>query len=213
MKGPLVAGIDEAGRGSVLGPMVIALFALEGDRVRELEELGVKDSKTLTPSVRERLYDRLRSMGALIRTKRINPTHIDRCSKSRGGCGLNELELKAMRELISGVRPHAVYIDSPYRNTRKASELIGPIGGVKIHFKVRADASIAVVAAASIVAKVLRDRAIRELGDVGSGYPSDPKTRSHLERLVTCGHLPNYVRRSWRTVGSFQRLDVYLDER
>ncbi|MCS7117407.1 MAG: ribonuclease HII [Thaumarchaeota archaeon] len=211
MRGRLIAGIDEAGRGSLFGPMVVALFAIEGQRLRELSELGVRDSKALTPRAREQLFDRLRCMGALIRERYVSPEVIDNSSKFRGGRGLNELELKVMRDLIEDVKPDVVYIDSPYRNARRASELMGSVRGVRVFFEVRADAKRSVVAAASIVAKVLRDRAVTQLGEVGSGYPSDPKTIKHLELLISSGHLPEYVRRSWKTVRSDSRLDVFLE--
>ncbi|MEN3047709.1 MAG: ribonuclease HII [Candidatus Caldarchaeales archaeon] len=213
MAGSLVAGVDEAGRGSVLGPMVIALLAVEEERIRELRRMGVRDSKSLTPRRRELLFGALKERGAVIRVKVLEPEIIDRSARSSGGTGLNALELSAMRELIEEVRPRVVYVDSPYGDTRRARELMGRVEGVEVRFELRADARFAVVAAASIVAKVTRDRAVRALGDFGSGYPSDPKTRRHLRALAATGNFPGYVRRSWRTVRSLCTLDRYLDER
>ncbi|MCX8203053.1 MAG: ribonuclease HII [Nitrososphaeria archaeon] len=208
----LVAGVDEAGRGSVLGPLVIALIAVEEETVEELSAMGVRDSKSLTPRARERLFGALVERGAVIRVKLLEPESIDRSARSRGGIGLNALELRAIRELIEEVKPRVVYVDSPYRTPTRARELMGRVEGVDVRFAVRADVRFPVVAAASIVAKVTRDRAVRGLGDVGSGYPSDPRTMGHLRALAASGSLPDYVRRSWRTVRSLGTPDRHLDE-
>jgi ribonuclease HII len=204
----LVAGIDEAGRGAALGPMVVAIFAIDEDRIWELRRIGVRDSKALSRSARERIFEQLMNLDAKRSYRKVEPSEIDAAVRSRGGRGLNALEVKVFRELIEEVRPQLVYIDSPYRNAKMVYELIGEVKGVRVVCEVRADAKYEVVSAASIVAKVIRDRSVSEIG-AGSGYPSDPRTRRYLREVAIRGEVPPYVRRSWRSFRNALTLDDF----
>jgi ribonuclease HII len=204
----LVAGIDEAGRGAALGPMVVAIFAIDEDRIWELRRIGVRDSKALTRSARERIFERLMNLDAKRSYRKVEPSEIDAAVRSRGGRGLNALEVEVFRELIEEVRPQLVYIDSPYRNAKRVHELIGEVKGVRVVCEVRADAKYEVVSAASIVAKVIRDRSVSEIG-AGSGYPSDPRTRRYLREVAIRGEVPPHVRRSWRSFRNALTLDDF----
>ncbi|ABW02552.1 ribonuclease HII [Caldivirga maquilingensis] len=194
----LEAGIDEAGRGPVIGPMVIAIVGWSNS---EAEGIGVKDSKQLTPSGRSRLYKLIVSKAPCVRHVIVEPSEID-YYVNRGL--LNELEAIKMSELIkacSGVT--RVYVDSPDPNPSRFRGFIN-VKDVELIVLNHADESIPLVSAASIVAKVIRDTIISRLketyGDFGSGYPSDPRTISALRRWINNGTLPPIVRRSWRTI-------------
>ena len=204
----MVAGIDEAGRGAALGPMVVAIFAIDKTKILELRRIGVRDSKALTRSARERIFEQLMGLDAKHSYRLVEPSEIDAAVRSRGGRGLNALEVEFFRELIEEVRPQLVYIDSPYRNTKMVYELIGKMEGVRVVCEVRADAKYEVVSAASIVAKVIRDRSVSEIG-AGSGYPSDPRTRRYLREVAIRGEVPQHVRRSWRSFRNALTLDDF----
>ena len=204
----LVAGIDEAGRGAALGPMVVAIFAIDRTKILELRRIGVRDSKALTRSARERIFEQLMNLDAKRSYRKVEPAEIDAAVRSRGGRGLNALEVEVFRELIEEVRPQLVYIDSPYRNAKRVYELIGKMEGVRVVCEVRADAKYEVVSAASIVAKVIRDRSVSEIG-AGSGYPSDPRTRRYLREVAIRGEAPPHVRRSWRSFRNALTLDDF----
>ncbi len=204
----IVAGIDEAGRGAAVGPMVVAIFAIEDHRIGELRRIGVRDSKTLTRAAREKIYEQLLRLGARHAYREVQPSEIDASVRSSGGKGLNALEVEVFRELIDEIRPDLVYIDSPYRNAKRVVELLGDLGGVRVVCEVRADAKYEVVSAASIIAKVLRDRSVSSIG-AGSGYPSDPRTRTFLKEVVVRSQINPHVRRSWRSFRRALTLDDF----
>jgi len=209
-----VAGIDEAGRGPVIGPMVMVCVVVEENLCRALTELGVRDSKTLSPSARRRVSRTIRSLATEIRTAVIEPREIDAAVEGVSAKNLNDLEARIAATLIDSLKTdvHTVYVDSPDpKPERYASTIAGYLKrrrGVKVVADNDAESKYAVVAAASIIAKVERDRLVRSLeriyGPLGSGYPSDPRTREFLERWVKeHGSLPPIVRRSWKTAKRF----------
>jgi ribonuclease HII len=201
----VVCGVDEAGRGCVVGPLVIAAVAVEKPYVAKLRELGVADSKTLTARRRRELYEaileRFKSRYVVV-----EPWDVDRSLRVRGGPGLNSLEYRYIAKLVDTLKPSEVLVDSPDRNTRRAGEEILKHLKTRVQLRcmVHADRKSPVVAAASIVAKVVRDNRVEELrkfyGDFGSGYPSDPKTRSWLRARLDGERLPLHVRRGWKTL-------------
>lgn len=208
----LLLGIDEAGRGSALGSLVICGYAIEGERLAALEALGLRDSKTLTPSRRAVLAAALRAFGGRRLIVRLRAREVD--AAVRHG-GLNAAEIRGFVRLIRRVRPAVVYLDAltsrPDRFGRQIEALLGPEqvegpGGLptRVVAENRADAKYAVVQAASILAKVTRDAELSRLrrrgGALGSGYPSDPVTRSYLASALRHAVLPPFIRRSWRTL-------------
>lgn len=207
MVNKLEAGIDEAGRGPVIGPMVIAIVGWSNS---EAEGIGVKDSKQLTPSGRSRLYRLIVSKAPCVRHIVVEPGEIDEYV-NRGL--LNELEANKMSELIkscSGIT--RVYVDSPDPDPNRFKGFIN-VKGVELIVLNHADETIPLVSAASIVAKVIRDTIINKLketyGDFGSGYPSDPRTISALRKWINNGTLPPIVRRSWRTVRRMSNMRLF----
>jgi len=207
----VVAGIDEAGRGPLIGPMVVAIACADSVKLKWLEALGVKDSKLVSPGRREKIRRALDSILEYSALRVVPPDEIDRAVQRVGFASLNELELRVMAELVLEARKRVpvekVYVDSPdpvpERFGRRLSELIG--GGVEVVAENHADRKHIIVSAASIIAKTERERIVSELkkiyGDFGSGYPSDPKTRRFVAMWIERkGALPPIVRRSWSTL-------------
>jgi len=200
----LILGIDEAGRGAVIGPLAIAGALIEEDKEKELVKLGVRDSKKLSPKQRADLYHRIRSKIKSHRIIKISPEEIDTNKKTGGN--LNDLELENMAKIINELKPDIVYLDSIEANTMSVTAEITP--KLKIDCKIiaecGADDKYPIVSAASILAKVDRDDAVSSLkhlyGDVGSGYPSDPTTKTFLRNwLNDHDDFPKIVRKTWET--------------
>lgn len=212
----LTAGVDDAGRGPIIGPMVVAGVLLAEDRGRELTTMGVKDSKLLTPDVRTQLAVRIRGIAAKVSVVEVEPKEIDE-AVLRGGKfrKLNFLEAKLMAQVISELAPEEVYVDASDVNEERFAGVIrdllpSQLRGVSIVSRHHADRSFPVVSAASIIAKVRRDEAVyalyREYGDFGSGYITDPRTMEFLrEWRRTHGGYPPIVRLSWKTIKEIER--------
>ncbi len=195
-----ILGIDEAGRGCIIGPMVLCGVLIEEKDILKLKEIGVKDSKLLKPNKREKLAKKIKEIAKRIIIKRIPPKIIDKYN-------LNFLELKNMAKIIEKLRPTILYFDCPVnqkgikkycqdlKNLLKEKNFFGKIIGEN-----KADKKYAVVSAASIIAKVERERIIKNLkkkyGDFGSGYPGDKKTIEFLKKYYN-NCLP-IIRKKWR---------------
>jgi ribonuclease HII len=201
-----VCGVDEAGRGPVIGPLVVAGVATDDEA--SIRELGVKDSKLLSPIRREGLAIRIKERAEVV-VKLIQPWEIDRLRET---LTLNEVECKTFADVIASMDPDVAYVDAvDVDEARFATDISNHLEKkVEIVSEHKADAKYPIVSAASIVAKVRRDMEIEnikiELGyDLGSGYPSDPKTIDAIKRMIDRGKISKYVRRSWDT---FKRLSV-----
>ena len=198
----LVCGVDDAGRGSVLGPLVIAGISIERSKIKHLVAIGVKDSKQLSPQSRENLYDKIISLVEGYYVAKIQPKTIDRSvSKNL----LNQLEANYMAKVVKKLGAGSSYVDSCDVNPRRFGLYISNLAKTgKIISSHHADRKYPVVSAASIVAKVNRDRAIEKLRknhDLGSGYPSDSKTMGFIKEWISQnGDVPIFVRRSWKPV-------------
>jgi len=219
-------GVDEAGRGPVLGPLVVV-----GVRTRDdgpLREIGVRDSKKCTPELRERLGPQIRRFCEHVVVRTISPERID---SARERMTLNELEAEVFAEVIRGLLTSKfpagrtpgsirVYVDAADANAAAFKERVLQYLGVRVDLisEHKADDTYPVVSAASILAKLIRDeemvRISREVGEnVGSGYPSDPVTINYIEKAIReNGVLPPHTRKSWETVQRFLRKDRKLDD-
>jgi len=194
-----ISGIDEAGKGPVLGPMVAAGVAVED--LSLLSGMGINDSKKLTAKRREELYSEITShfrYAVVIRS----PEEID----NRAGT-MNEFTVACHAEVLRELHPDVVYLDACDVNANRFGANVVAASGIETNVisEHKADAKFEVVGAASIVAKVTRDRLIEELkeefGDIGSGYPSDPVTIAFLmEYIQKNGKVPSCARKSWQTV-------------
>jgi ribonuclease HII len=180
----LIAGVDEAGRGPLAGPVVAAAVILD-----ELQPIkGLADSKKLGPRTRERLFDEIRAKALCCSIAQASVEEID---------ALNILQatLLAMRRAVDGLRlrPHKVLVDGD-----RLPALQMPSEAI-----VRGDARVKAISAASILAKVQRDRLCAVLHeqhpqygfDGHKGYP----TPAHLAALREHGACPQH-RRSFAPV-------------
>lgn len=195
-----ILGIDEAGRGCVIGPMVLCGVLIREKDILKLKEIGIKDSKLLKPKKREELSKKIKEIAKGIMIKRISPKMIDRYN-------LNFLELKNMAKIIEKLRPNILYFDCPVNQKgieKYCEDLKNLLKKKNIFLQIigenKADKKYEVVSAASIVAKVERDRIIKNLrkkyGDFGSGYPADKKTIEFLKKYYH--HCLPIIRKKWR---------------
>jgi ribonuclease HII len=196
-------GLDEAGRGAWIGPLVVGALAVPREALGAVAATGARDSKTLSAARRKTILGRLADCGR-IASRAATPGEIDRHVRDHG---LNRLEARLFGELAGTFAPAEARVDACDANALRFGGAVarhaGP--GVRVIARHRMDATDPLVGAASIVAKVARDRAVRsiaeEIGEpIGSGYPSDPVTVDFVRRW-TAGHagLPSWLRRSWAT--------------
>lgn len=203
----IIAGVEEAGRGPVLGPMVMAICAIKKDEEYKLKNIGVKDSKLLSPIQREDMFDTIKEITthAIIV---LQPKDID-AALNDPNMNLNKLEAVTSADLINsitqGIKVDQVILDCPSTNIPVYENYVKvkiKDSKVKIIGEHKADLNHVIVGAASILAKVTRDRLIEEIKhkigeNFGSGYPSDPRTISFLKsNWKTHAHL---FRKTWKT--------------
>lgn len=197
----IVCGIDEAGRGSFVGPMAIAGVTVDERRLHVLEEAGVRDSKLLSPRTREKLHKVILENAVSHVVRRVRPRTIDNSVVFHG---LSDLEIDRMAGIIRDVMADTYYVDSCYADAGLfGSMLAEKSGNPHVRAYTKADSRYTVVAAASILAKVARDRSIAQIRrrhSVGSGYPGDKKTAAYLRDVYRAtGQFPDFARRSWYT--------------
>ncbi|MDD1662300.1 MAG: ribonuclease HII [Methanomicrobiales archaeon] len=195
----MICGVDEAGKGAVLGPLVVAGVACGSDA--EAAAVGARDSKTLSPSRREEIYAEIVARFR-VATRTIPPREID----ARPAHTLNLCIARAHAAVVSDLGAGLAILDACDVDEKRYGRTVA--GYLTSRCRIRsvhdADRIYPVVGAASIVAKVLRDRAIAELarehGEVGSGYPSDPVTIAWLRRYLQKEKAPPpFARASWAT--------------
>jgi ribonuclease HII len=196
----VICGVDEAGRGPAMGPLVVAAVAIPDDA--PLREIGVKDSKKLPPTKRIELSLRIREM-ARVEVRVVHAEEIDARENS-----LNELEAELFAELLDRIAPTDAFLDACDTNEARFARTVG--SKLRCHprlvAKHKADDIYPVVSAASIIAKTVRDeemeRICSSLGIVGmSGYCGDKRTTDFVEGyLKEHGSLPPHTRRSWKNI-------------
>lgn len=199
-----ILGIDEAGRGPVIGPLVVAGVLMKKSDERILKKLGVRDSKLLSPEKREILEVEIKKIAINVRVVIIPAREIDECMKKMS---LNDIEMNAMASIINSVGDAGrTIIDLPSTSKSFVPDLESKLTiKTRITAEYKADVNHISVGAASIIAKVERDRQVRALEkehglELGSGYPSDPATKRYMETLIRSRDtLPDYVRQSWKT--------------
>jgi ribonuclease HII len=194
-------GIDEAGRGSVIGPLVVCGVAIEEERLKYLERLRLKDSKRISPK-RRIVLDRKIHRIADCHLVNINAKDIDLLRSK--DVNLNQIEKIAINRIIDDADAATCLIDCmDVKPERLTFELEFMHPKLKVVAEHGADNNYPLVAAASIVAKVERDLEIQKLQkqykDIGSGYPSDSRTINFLKSFPD-GELPDFVRKSWATL-------------
>lgn len=210
-------GIDEAGRGPVLGPMVYGICYCPLSKKQDLEELKVADSKTLSENEREKLFAKVDAAKDFIgwALQVLSPNYISTSMQQRAKYNLNALSHDAAIGLVqsmldNGVQLKEVYVDTVGPAEKYEEKLKERFPELEVTVKAKADSLFPIVSAASICAKVARDHAvntwkfIEDLEEVdkdyGSGYPNDPKTKDWLAKYLdpVFGY-PQFVRFSWST--------------
>jgi len=200
----VVVGIDEAGRGPVIGPLVMAAVALPVEVLRSLRLNGVRDSKLLTPARRRELLEEISRAAPVVMVAVHPPQLLDRVN-------LNKLEYDTASYLARRIATHccdiaAIYADAVGPPERYVEVLQREVPTARVVVTPRADAKYTATAAASIIAKVARDGFIEEYrrryGFRGSGYPTDPETLAWIEEKYreAPNNPPPIVRRSWATL-------------
>jgi ribonuclease HII len=208
-----VCGVDDAGRGPVIGPLVVAGIRIEEEKLDQLRSLGVKDSKKLSPEARLKLSIEIPEIVDEYHIVELEAAHLDRVvNHSPKFQRLNLLEARAMAEVIEKLKPHLVYVDaSDTRPERFKNNILENLSfKPKVISEHHADEKYPSVSAASILAKVRRDSRIEELkkeyGDIGSGYAHDPITVRFLSEYYQMNQdFPPIVRRSWKTLRNIVR--------
>lgn len=201
-----VLGIDEAGRGPVIGSMFIGGFMVDEEELDKVEDLGVKDSKKLSDKKRERLAKELRNKGETF-LEEIEGSEID---ELREVMSLNEIEIQGFCNVIERSDADKIFVDLPEPNGERFINKMKR--ELPTRFRERdfvaehgADDTYPVVSAASIIAKSARENHVEKLHskygyDFKSGYPHDKPTINFLEKYVEeKGELPSETRRSWST--------------
>ncbi|CAK7900614.1 ribonuclease H2 subunit A [[Candida] anglica] len=223
---PVYLGVDEAGRGPVLGPMVYGIAYCLEKYSKELKKFGFADSKTLKEEKRTELFQIMdqeehelnvnvgwatRTMTARdISSGMLQPSH------GKGSYNLNEqahdATIQLVREVIqSGVNVKYLYVDTVGPPTTYQAKLQREFPGINVTVAKKADSIYPIVSTASVVAKVTRDMNLQYYVDnlatiddgrkLGSGYPSDPNTSKWLNGMVdpVFGWNFGLVRFSWQT--------------
>ena len=199
----MICGVDEAGKGPVIGPLVVAAVAV--NNAKDIANLGIKDSKQLTQKKRKELANLIKEKFNFA-VEIIEPRIVDEYRRRNK---LNELNREAFERLISKLNPNVAYVDAADVNeNRFGSQIKASLTNKKdtdVISMHKADAKIEVVAAASIIAKETRENEIGKLkdkiGDFGSGYPSDERTIKFLKSFYADnGKWPTGTRESWKTL-------------
>jgi len=209
----LLLGIDDAGRGPVIGPMILAGCVIDEATEKDFRVLGVRDSKQITPKRREFLAKEIKEKSKSYKVISISPEKID--TSSEKGLKLNELEAIACAKIINHLNENLegegkvkVVLDCPSISIVKWSNFlkshIDNLSNLEISCEHKADRNHISVSAASILAKSKReeemDKLKKEFGeDMGSGYPSDPKTKKFLAKNKDNEKMSKIFRKTWKT--------------
>jgi ribonuclease HII len=208
----MIAGIDEAGRGCIIGPMVIALVLIDPMEEYKLKELGVKDSKQLSKSKRKKLFYQIKKF-CKIKKFIISAEKLNSLMEQKT---LNEIEAYFCAKLLDETNCIKVYIDSPDpepKNFEKRIRKYLKNQKIQIISQNKADDLYPIVGAASIIAKYTRDSEIekikKEIGDFNSGYTSDPYTIKFLEKNLNNENIKKYIRKKWITLQKIKQKKIF----
>jgi len=202
----LICGIDEAGRGSVIGPLIIAGISIKKSNIKKLEAIGVRDSKALTRNKRNFLFYKILDLSEFVCIYKVDCKTIDENVYQRK---LNKLEGGIMSTIIKHLAVDIAYVDSCDVNINRYTNYLKSNLNFENNTRViamhKADRINPAVSAASIIAKVIRDREIQILEEnfqnIGSGYPSDKKTMYFLNTWIKeYKEFPYFVRKSWSPI-------------
>ena len=199
-----ILGIDEAGRGSVIGPLYVAGVMIDEKDEEKLRLTGVKDSKMLTPKKREELYPIIKRMAIDHVILKITAQDIDNLRKVKN---LNVIEAEKMAQIIKTLKADRAYVDAPQVSTEKFKAFLMNLA--KNHTEIiaenKADEKYPVCSAASVLAKVNRDRDVEEIKritgfDIGVGYSHDSRSIEFVKKYMKHKKFSKFIRHSWMTV-------------
>ncbi|MCW8966130.1 MAG: ribonuclease HII [Candidatus Pacearchaeota archaeon] len=206
----LTLGIDDAGRGPVIGPMVLAGCLIDDKTSKEFKKLGITDSKKLTQKKRENLAEKIKQKAETYEIIIISPPQIE--NYNHNGTKLNEVEAFACASIINkinkGYEKIKIVIDCPSVNIEKWTKFlkskIKDSSNLEISCEHKADNNHIVVGAASILAKCTRELEMDKIKqiygkEVGSGYCSDPATKKFLEKYAREHKDKGIFRKTWIT--------------
>jgi ribonuclease HII len=202
-KDVVVAGADEAGRGSLLGPLVLCGISVYEKDIDKLKALGVKDSKMLTPKQRNALEGKIKRIVKQYEIAKITPSEID--ERFAVGTNLNILEAMKIADILNRLNPDVAFIDSPGGKKKFENHIRKYLDiDCKLVVEYKADVNYPVVSAASILAKEERDRDLRRIEKetgvkLGVGYPHDERTINGVKNNLKNGKLKKHIRKSWST--------------
>lgn len=204
----LLLGIDDSGRGPVIGPMILAGCFIDGKIEKEFRSLGVRDSKQLTPRRREFLAEEIRKKAKAFDVVIVFPEEIDKSKEE--GIKLNELEAIMAAKIINNINKGKgkikVVLDCPSTSIKKWDDFlkmhIKNLSNLEIICEHKADKNHISVSAASILAKSEREKQMDKLKkkygkEIGSGYTSDPKTQKFVAKNAK--NHKGLFRKSWST--------------
>lgn len=198
----MICGLDEAGRGPMVGPLVVG--AVWSEDPETLRDIGARDSKQLSPSKRETLFAEISETAS---AWEVVPVSADEIDRRMAQTNLNRIEMSMFAEAVTRHPADLVQVDCPEVDTLHFGQVLSAMmGGIRVDARNKADVVFPTVSAASIMAKVTRDKMIEdikhELGiDIGSGYPSDPATQTYVEDwIIKHGTVPPHARGSWKPV-------------
>jgi len=206
----LILGIDDAGRGPVIGPMILAGCLIEKSKEPELKHLGVKDSKQLTAKRRDVLVEEIKKIAIAYHFTITHPYEID--SRTKMGINLNKIEAIKTAEIINKLnngQKIKVVVDCPSVNISSWYDYllthIEKPENLTISCEHKADINHVACSAASIIAKTTRDAEVEKIKklvgvDFGSGYPSDPETIKFLDKYFAKHRKDGIFRETWGTV-------------
>jgi ribonuclease HII len=206
----LVAGIDEAGRGPVVGPLVMSVAVVRKEDEEKLLELGARDSKEMSAKERESVCKELVRVLHAHKTVKCSAGELNVLMVRKS---LNEIEAMKCAFLLNGLaeKPEIVFVDSPDVIMGDFAKRIGKYLSFKTRLVAehKADRNYPVVSAASVIAKVERDLEIKKLekeyGVIGSGYPHDEKTIVFLRNYLRENRkLPSCARVHWETAKNLE---------
>lgn len=200
----MISGIDEAGKGPVLGPMCVAGVLLGEEKLDSLAEMGVRDSKQLSAKKREALAPEIKRLADKYFILEVSPFRIDALRKVMT---MNEIMVSCYARVLEELKPRRAFVDASDVIASRFGENIRKKypANIEIISEHDADEKYPIVSAASILAKVERDALVKALEknagvEIGSGYPNDPKTIRFLEDWIReHGSLPDFARSSWET--------------
>lgn len=199
-----ICGIDEAGRGPVIGPLVISGVMMDEKDLDKLKKLGVKDSKLLAHKKRMELSKEIKKIAKGCHAIIIHPKEIDDAVEGNNNLNLNWLEALKSAEIINNLNPDKVILDCPSPNLEKYRNFVrSHVSNKKTEViaEHKADFKYLIVGAASIISKVIREEEVEKLrkkyGDIGPGYPSNETTKKFIRENY--GKYPEIFRKSWST--------------